>query len=72
MQRICLINDDFNSDSTLILTKMSVKQRMDISARPHVCGVFFNDFNVCLSSQRWFMLCLVYIFYLVLVLMSGD
>jgi hypothetical protein len=29
-------------------------------------------FNVCLNSSRWFMLCLVYISYLALVLVSGD
>jgi hypothetical protein len=33
---------------------------MEIGARPNVCGVF-NDFNFCLNSRRWFMLCLVYI-----------
>jgi hypothetical protein len=33
---------------------------------------FVNDFNVCLNSQSWFVLCLVYIPYLVLVLLSPS
>jgi hypothetical protein len=33
---------------------------------------FFSVFNVCLNSRRWFMLCVVYRSYLVLVLVSGD
>jgi hypothetical protein len=32
---------------------------------------FLNDFDVCLNSHRWFMLCMVYISHLVLVLVSG-
>jgi hypothetical protein len=40
IQRICLISGDFNSDNTLILTTIAVKQCMDIGAKPHVCGVF--------------------------------
>jgi hypothetical protein len=44
------------SDSTLISTTISVKQRMNIGAE-----------FVCLNSRRWFMLCVVYISYLVLV-----
>jgi hypothetical protein len=42
---------------------------MDIGVRPHVWSSF-NVFNVCLSSRRWFVLCLVYISYPVLVLVS--
>jgi hypothetical protein len=44
---------------------------MDIRARPHESGVFYV-FIVCLNSRGWFMLCLVYILYLVFVLASGD
>jgi hypothetical protein len=40
IQRICFFSYDFNSDSTLILTKIAVKQCMDIGARSHVYGVF--------------------------------
>jgi hypothetical protein len=39
-------------------------------ARPHTWGRLF--FNVCLNSRRWFVLCLVFIPYLVLVQVSGD
>jgi hypothetical protein len=71
-QRICLSSDYFCSDSTVILTTIAMKQWTDMGARPHVCGVFFNDFKVCFNFRRWFMLCLVYISHIVLVLMSGD
>jgi hypothetical protein len=63
IQRNCLFSDDFYSDTTMILT-IAVKWCMDIGARSHVCGV---SFNACYNSRRWFMLCLVYISYLVLV-----
>jgi hypothetical protein len=36
--------------SFVILT-ITVKWCMDIGARPHVCGVFFNVFDVCLNSS---------------------
>jgi uncharacterized membrane protein len=45
---------------------------MDIGAGPHMCGVLFNVFIVCLNSLWWFMLWLVYIPYLVLVLMCDE
>jgi hypothetical protein len=32
----------------------------------------FNVCNVFLNSRRWFVLCMIYISYLVLVLVSGD
>jgi hypothetical protein len=32
----------------------------------------FNNFNIYLNSGRSFIVCLVYIFYLVFVLVSGD
>jgi hypothetical protein len=37
-----------------------------------MCVGIFNDFDMCLNSRRWFMLCLVYIPNLVLLLVSGD
>jgi hypothetical protein len=40
------------------------------SARPHTCGVF-NILMFCLSSRRWFVLCLACISYLMLVHVSG-
>jgi hypothetical protein len=40
IQRICLFSDDFSSDSTLILTTITMKQCTDICARPHVCKFF--------------------------------
>jgi hypothetical protein len=43
---------------------------MDTGAMPHVCGVFLMV--LMFNSQRWFMLCLVYISYFVLVLESRD
>jgi hypothetical protein len=43
-----------------------MKQCTDIGARPRVCGDFLNVSNVCLNSRRWFVLCFVYISYLVL------
>jgi hypothetical protein len=55
------------NDSTVILT-IAMKECMDIDARPHVCGVF----NACHKFSRWLMMCLVYISYPVLVLVSGD
>jgi hypothetical protein len=70
IQIISHFSDDFHSDSTLILT-IAVKQCMNISDRPYVCGVF-NDFNVCLNSGRWFMLCLACIPSLLLMLVPGD
>jgi hypothetical protein len=33
---------------------------------------FFHVFSVCLNFRRWFVLCLVYIPYHVLVQISGD
>jgi hypothetical protein len=36
---------------------------MDIGARPHICGVSFNVY-----SCGWFVLCFIYIPYLMLVL----
>jgi hypothetical protein len=42
IQRICLFSDGLYCDNTLILTTM---QCMDVSARPHVCGV-------CLTSRK--------------------
>jgi hypothetical protein len=69
IQRIFLFIDDFYSDSTLILTIIAMKQCMDIGARPRGCVWSFNVFNVCLNSRRWFVLCLVYISYLVLLLL---
>jgi hypothetical protein len=38
------------------LTTTAVKQCLDIGARLHACGVFFNVFNFCPNSRRWFML----------------
>jgi hypothetical protein len=70
VQRICPFSDDFHSDSALILT-ISVKQCMDVGARPHVCGVL-NVFSIYLHSGRCFMWCLVYMSYTVLVLLSGN
>jgi hypothetical protein len=69
VQTVRLFSDHSYSDSTLILT-IAVNDCTDIGARPRVWS-FSNDFNVCLNSCGWFMLCLVYIYYLVLVLMSG-
>jgi hypothetical protein len=40
-------------------------------AKPHMC-VEINDFNICVNSHRWFILCLVYIAYPVLVVLSVD
>jgi hypothetical protein len=71
----CPASDDFYSDSTLILMTVAMKQCMDIGARLHGCGVFFLCvFNVCLNSHGLSMLYLFYtrMFYLGLVLMSGD
>jgi hypothetical protein len=62
--------DDFYSLSSLVLT-IAMKPYMNKCDRLHVCEVF-NDFNVCLNSGRWFILCLVYISYLLLVLVPGD
>jgi hypothetical protein len=67
IQRICLFSDEFYSDSSLTLTTINMKQGMDIS-----CVWSFLMFFVCLNSRRWFMLCLVYISYLMSVLVSGD
>jgi hypothetical protein len=39
---------------------------MDVGARPPVWS-FFNVFNICFNSRRWFVLCLLYVSYLVLV-----
>jgi hypothetical protein len=70
---ICLFSDNFYSDSTLILTTIAVKQCTDVGVTPCTCVKFlFIVFNVCLNSRRWFMLCLVFIFYRVLALVSGD
>jgi hypothetical protein len=33
---------------------------------------FFNAFNICLNSHRWFLLCLLYISSLVLVLVLAG
>jgi hypothetical protein len=45
----------------------------DSTLHNRCCGSLkFYIFNVCLNSHRWFMLCLVYVTYLVLVLVSGD
>jgi hypothetical protein len=41
---------------------------MDIGARPRV----WSFFNVCFHSRICFVLCLVYILYLMMVLVSGD
>jgi hypothetical protein len=41
IQIICLFIDDFNSDSTLILTTTAKKVCRDIGARPNACGVFY-------------------------------
>jgi hypothetical protein len=37
----------------------------------HRCNAY-GIFNFCSGSHRFFMLCLVYVFYIVLVLVSGD
>jgi hypothetical protein len=59
LQRTCLYYDDFYSESTLILTTISMKYCMDIGARPHVCGFFFKFlmFNLTLTDGlccAWF------------------
>jgi hypothetical protein len=41
-----------------------MKQCMDMGAMSHMCAVV-NVFNICLNFRRWFMLCLVYVLYLV-------
>jgi hypothetical protein len=69
IQRISLFI--ITSDNTLIFTKISVKQCTDIGARTHVCGFSFNVFNIRLNFRGWFALCLVYS-YFVLVLLSED
>jgi hypothetical protein len=51
IQRIYLSSGDICCDNTLVLGLIRVE--------------FFNVFNVCLNSRRWFVLCLVYIFVLV-------
>lgn len=49
-----------------------MKQDMDIGARSHECVVFFSVINVCFNFNRWFVLGLVYVFYLVLTLVSRE
>jgi hypothetical protein len=39
LQKICPFSDDFFSKSTLILTTISMKECMDIGARPYVLAV---------------------------------
>jgi hypothetical protein len=54
IQRTCLFNDDFYSDSTLILTKRTMKYFMDLGARPHVCGAFmFLMFDLILVDDMY-------------------
>jgi hypothetical protein len=37
---------------------------MDSGARPHVCGVIFMILMFVLTFRRWFVLCFVYMSYL--------
>jgi hypothetical protein len=48
-----LFSDGSCSDSTLMLTTISVKRCMARGARPRVCGVLLNVSNVCLNSRWW-------------------
>jgi hypothetical protein len=57
IQRIYLFSDDFSSNSAVMLGLIRVE--------------FFNVLMFCLNSRRWFVLCMVYVSYLVSVLVSG-
>jgi hypothetical protein len=42
---ICHFSDDFNSNNSLVLTKIAAKQCLNTGAMPHVCMDFFLMFS---------------------------